>query len=379
MTPTNFLDKSIIAGFVLLAMLPFSTIFRVNLGIAIFDASDLLLFFISILLTIAIRFRGVRNPGFGLFISTILVFLFYTLASSADGGVTRNDVIQQLRAFFPFMVASMILAAPLRGNLVRVLSHVTIAVSFSAIAAIVMHLYFREFVQSTFADSNEMAASVIANGRMYWDRAPLGLFVVAAYLIGSDRRMLILFAILVTVVGTLMTQSRTLVLAIVLFALIGNLLSPGKKKFKPLLLTILPLSVFFFFFVTNEDIQELFLARFFLTDAANYEFEVAFYLNRTTAYLQYLDRFIDSFPLGQGLGRPLSIDFTGTKALISDISLVSFVLPLGILGGYLFYRYVNVVLSYSKRFSSDLSWVSPNQRVGAFVHGDGPLCVVAQG
>ena len=128
MTNSNRLDNFILATFALLAALPFGNFLVINLGFVIVDATEMLLAFLSALLFVAIYTRGARKSGFNLFLATIFVFSSYALISIFFINVALTDVIQQLRRFFPFLVASMVLATTLRGNILRYLNVIVVSI-----------------------------------------------------------------------------------------------------------------------------------------------------------------------------------------------------------------------------------------------------------
>ena len=113
---------------------------------------------------------------------------------------------------------------------------------------------------------------------------------------------------------------------------------------------VLAVGGFLFFVIANEEMRILFYTRFFGGDDISTEFENAFFIGRSLNYEQYYSKFIASFPFGQGLGHPLSVTLLEDEIYTSDISIVSFVLPLGVFGILLLIGYLKVVLKFFSAF-----------------------------
>ena len=347
----NSLDKNIVIALVMLACLPFDQVLQFNVGVAILSVVDVIQLYLLFILIILMITRGFQLYGSLLFFFTIFLFTSSLIISVAILGASIGDSIRQARFFFPFILATAICATKLRADNKIVLTWVAFAIGFSALWAIVLHLYYPAYLGRLFATSEELSLVVLDGGRMYWERGTLSFFVVAAFLLTKKMHVKLFFMMILVFFAIFLTQSRTLAIALFLYFLVGYLVI-FKKPISLMIYSIFLLlfSGFAFLVAADEKMQQLFNTRFFGGDDFQSEFGRAFIVNRVTNYEQYFDIIKNSFPFGQGLGRPLSVTMFFDEIYTSDISFISFLLPFGIFGVILFLWFLIIIWRYFSSF-----------------------------
>jgi hypothetical protein len=177
----------------------------------------------------------------------------------------------------------------------------------------------------------------------------------------KNNRVLLVFAFVVILAGSLFTQNRTMLLGFIVFYVAAQMFV-FKKPVKPLIyICFFSFFVFgAFFFLASDNMITLLQKRLFLSVSAGAEIEHALTVGRFGLYVQYLDRLVSTFPFGQGLGLPFSYGvFSQEPTFISDISLVSFSIPFGLLGTImLFTFFVKLFRSFKRHkkvYPNDIS------------------------
>lgn len=338
------MDKAVVFLLTCLAIIPFHQIFHLNVGFAIFNAGELLLLALfSIFIVIIIR-RGLAKQHVVYVFSVLSAFVAYSLYSIAFLNVGTSSLIQQVRFFLPFIVACIALLSPLYIDKSKFLNNITYAISISALLAIICHLFFKGFISYSLASSDSASEVIIEGGRMYWGSGTLMLFGFAAVMLEKRKikKYVLNFAVLMIFAGSIFTQNRTILATLIIFYIFTQRFV-FKKSIQALTnISILAvISSVIFIFLSSDNMFALLQKRLFITDAASNELEHAFLVGRVYLYDQYLNIFQATFPFGQGLGRPFAhILFSGDPVFTSDISLVSFILPFGFVGLFMFLTFI---------------------------------------
>jgi len=373
--PRNFLSFSffiVVIVFFLLS-LPFGQLWNLRLGFIILNLSELARIAIGFLLVLYIGKFGVSKKFSFPLILTIILFIVYGFASIIFTGVSFSDVFRQSRNYAPFFIAVLILASKFSYD-VEIFSRVIIgAALISSISALVLHFMFPQVIEDSFSAVNaEEVAEVAALGRMYWQNAFLVYFVIAIFF-SSSQKTIFLWVVLISVtIALIATVSRTsLVLAAVFifFLLVFNP-TTTREKIKNLIFLILAflaiLMLMYYLFIYDNRLSELFDSRFLGKGNLASVYEEAILRNRMDYYNQYWEKIINYFPIGQGLGQPFAISMRGDYAYITDISLISFILPFGILGAVLFFVFIQNIFTLIRR-APNISYFLSRLRNALFI------------
>lgn len=330
-----FLDKVVVFLLYSMAIIPFSQVFYLNVGLVTFNTYELLLLALCFVFILIIIKRGIAKEHANYVLFVVTMFVVYSSCSLVFLDVSFSSWVTQTRFFLPFIVACMALLTRLYIDKAKFLNGITLVLAVSALLAIIIHLFFKDFLAYAFAASDDVSR-IIQGGRMYWGSSVLALFGFAAFMIekNKNRRMLLMLAVFVILVAILFTQNRT-ILAGLMFLFFAAQFFVFKKAVRPFVyISIFSLisAVIFFYFASNDMIV-LFQKRLFLTDSAGAEIDHAFFIGRVGLYNQYLDRLGSTFPFGQSLGLPFAYGiFSGEPIFVSDISLLSFSISFGLLG-----------------------------------------------
>ncbi len=324
-----------------------------SVGFAIFDAYELILLSLCSIFIIIIIKRGAAKEYNGYVLFVVAIFVMYSSYSLVVLDVSFNSWINQTRHFLPFIVACMALLSRLYIDKSKFLNGITLAVALSAFLAIIIHLFFKNFIAYAFAASDEVSEIIIKHGRMYWGSNLLALFGLAALMIERDKykKKLLDFAVFFIFVGSVFTQNRTMLGGLMFFFIVTQLFV-FKKAIKPIIyISIVAIIVAAsFFFLASDNMIALLQKRLFLTNSAGTEIEQAFTVGRVGLYIQYLDILRSTLPFGQGLGIPFAyVIFSGEPIFTSDISLASFSIPFGLLGLIMLLMFMaNIFKSFHK-------------------------------
>ena len=351
-----FLDKAVVFLLYCMAILPFAQVFHMNIGFAIINAVELLLLSLCFVFIIIIINRGIATQHLLYVFLVIAIFVFYSSYSLVFLDVSFSSWVNQTRHFLPFLVACMALLTRLYIDIVKFLNGITFVIAISAVWAIIMHLFFQDFIAYAFAANNEVVRIIIEGGRMYWGSSALAMFGLTALMIERDssKRKLLGFAVIVVLVGSVFTQSRTMLGGLLVFYVFAQLFV-FKKRVRPVIyISVIALIVAAsFLLLASDNMIELLQSRLFLTDSAGAEIERAFTVGKVGNYIQYLDILRSTLPLGQGLGLPFSYGMvSGEPIYISDISLVSFSIPFGVLGLGMLLMFIYRLLKSFQRYAT---------------------------
>lgn len=338
------LDRAVIFVLYLMAMIPFAQAVHFNVGIAILNAYEVFLLALCVIFVVLIVKRGMAKQYVGFVFLVIAMFFIYSIYSLLFIKVGFSSWVTQTRKFLPFMVACMALLTRLYMDRVRFINGLAFSVSFSALVAIIIHLFFKDFVEYAFSASEEVSRVVVEGGRMYWGSSTLAFFGLAALMINrrNKKKVLLVFALMIVLAGSLFTQNRTMLVGLLIFY-VGSQKMVFNRAVKPFIYisfaSVIGAGVFYF--LASDEMVALLQRRLLLAGAAHDEIAHSFTDGRVSLYVQYLDRFLASFPFGQGLGLPLAYGlYSEVPVFTADISLVSFGIPFGFLGLVIFLIFI---------------------------------------
>lgn len=337
----------LIAVFFFMASLPFGQLWHLKLGFIILNLTELAYIAISILLVFHMIVFGVSNK-FLFLVLTIIMFLVYGIASMAFADVSFGDVFRQSRRYAPFFVALLILASRLSYD-VEVFSRViVVAALISSISALILHFVFPSIIIDSFSASEEVI-EVTKAGRMYWENLFLIYFLIAIFFSATHNSFLLWFSFIFSFVALFVVLSRTHLLMVPIFILVLLVNSSESivKIIKYLCITALAIMVIgvllYYLIDYDERIARLVNSRFFGEGSMATVYENAVLDNRSPLYEQYWESIISYFPFGQGLGKPFAIYIS--EHYTADISLVSFMIPFGILGAIIFFVFIKNIFT----------------------------------
>ncbi len=273
-----------------------------------------------------------------------LVIAAYAAGSVAIVGVSLLEVFRQLRWYWPFTIAVLLLATGTTADVRTFFRYTAGAAILSSSSALVLHYLIPAYLENVFASSLQTTHGFEA-GRMYWTNVPLTLFVLLYFSVcDPDSRIprwLAGLALVLSLSATFNTLDRTIMAGIVTF-LIGTILIA--RDWHEVLRRV---KQFFAFAVllagctaslmmASSRLRDLVFLRYLGRGAGPERiYQVDFLLGRMTLYRQYWASITNHFPWGQGFGRPYSVVW-GNQTPVTDISVMSFVLPLGIFGVVIF-------------------------------------------
>lgn len=323
------------------AFIPFAVVTNLKIGPMYINAEKLSLYLFFGVVCCSYFSVGMRKLGGYLFIYAVLLFVVYIIFGVVFLGARVPSVLRHAEFFLPFLTAVALMASRIkfdRDEFERVLFWIVV---FSALVALFFYFVMPDVLQSKIGEFNEEVSDVFGAGRMYWDGSVLSLVAIFIYFNNSHMQkkggaVIGLVAILGAVLAT---QNRTLALACVV--LVIYYMGIGFKAVFCML--VAGIGLFVFFQYLPDDAKALWSTRFFLDGSAG-EFERAFELGRVVLYGQYFESIKENLIFGGGFGFPLSYVFlSSVPVYTSDISFVSFWVPLGLFGValiFLFWRQV---------------------------------------
>ena len=340
------IDKMVLFLILLLATLPFAQVLHLNVGPAILNAYELIYLLLGFFLVskMIITMKGYHIYPF-LFLSSVMIV--WTLFSLATQEVNIMAIINQIRVYLPFIIATLLLFAGTRIRYEKYASYLVVATMLSASSALVIHHFVPGFLEQAFKASEEVIAITVVHGRLFWANALVLLIILTFMFLKypnlSLPKVLQNMTLMVVLLAVLNTLNRTIIIGFFLL-LLGIILVQRGRRIRNTLtvfyLTAIGCGVMFFAFSIDARIQHLFELRFL---GAGYGveaiFERAVIIGRLDLYKEYLYRITNNFVFGQGLGLPFSM-VAGREVPIVDISLLAFVLPFGIFGLIMFASFI---------------------------------------
>lgn len=354
------IDSIVFATFFLAIAMPFSRIVFVNLGIIQLTAFDFIYYLVICLLLLKIALLGkIRLAGtMALFSLTVAA---YVAGSAAFGNATLHDALGQVRIYAPFAIAMLLLAVGTNADLRKFFRYTAGATIISAILALILHYLFDLYVVRIYGDSHDtLDLSKVA--RMRWDNETALFFIVLYFIVRDEHsqmnRFLAYFALLLGMVSSFITQNRTCLAGLIALFFGSIFISEGRQAVRRLgqLLGFLVLlgAVIGVLLMADSRTRAVAYSRFLGGGGgAQMIYQSAVVVGRMNNYQQYWRSITEHFPWGQGFGLPYST--LGVAAFpVTDISLMAFLLPLGVLGVVLFGLFIRALWRTATRTSDKL-------------------------
>lgn len=290
------------------------------------------------------------------YLLTLFLILFLYTIYGRFYSTSTLETLYNLLSFLPFIIAAMLLELNIGFNIKKVLFYFTICTAIGAIYANVIQLLYPDILSVIIGDGD--IDKVLSWGRVSWIGyvVPLPLITQFLYLkIYSKKEQYILIpSLIIAIVGTILTFNRTPLIALVILLLYIIVSTINKINFKKIILLV---SLIFICIISinyiqlvNPNFQNLLDYRVlgFFTGKSDISEDLS---TRYDLYSQYKDAIYNSYFLGQGFGIPYSIK--PEPKSWSDITFISFIIPLGIIGVVYFLIFLKkVFISIRNKISS---------------------------
>jgi len=335
------IDKVVFTTILLMVSLPYARAIFPVIG-EINVKSHMLLFLLIMLIINFVTQKSVDK--FYLLNIVGAVFLIYFCVSIIFGS-DLLVVLYQMFSYVPFIISCLIVVVGTTIRYELLSKWIVYAVALSGLLA--MYLFYFNTQLMPSINSSEANFS--------WGRLPWGGSVNVLICLGivlfsfnrSSKSMLSIAGVLIGLIGLLLTFSRTLLLVIIIITIVWLIYAFYMKKISQhwrlfLVSVVSSYVVIYFDMITFDDnvlsnMNHRVLG--FLTTESDTSSAVS---TRKLLYSQYYDVFA-RYPLGAGFGVPFSTE-TGVS-YYSDVTLVSFVLPFGVLGLFMFILYISKLWS----------------------------------
>jgi hypothetical protein len=332
----------------ILAALPFGEVLVVPVGVALLTAFEVLYLLLIALLILRVLFVGFTRR-FLPFVFFAYTFAFYGVASLFFLSNPTPEAITQGRNYLPYIVATLLLLAGTALSPRSILLGLAVAAFFSSLSSLYIQHFEQDFLREAFSGNEFIIALTTQEGRMYWANASLVYFAWLAFIHLEKRkpaaRVLVALAVLGSTLGLFNTMQRSQIagLAVLLVAVLiplGNIRLKSSRVFRVIPLILISVSTVYVLIILDERVQRLTFERFLgYGRGISGIYESDFIEGRVPLYDQYLAIVTHYFPLGQGLGAPLSSTLMG-DVYTSDISALSFLLTFGLLGLICFFAFL---------------------------------------
>lgn len=303
------------------------------------------------LITIALAARilmvGADGKPLPLFLFS-LVLAVYSAFSIAILNVPLNDVIFHLQLILPFFIACLFWWAGISIHPKRLLFGLSVAIGISGLMSLYLFYFAPQVVLSTYADSREEYAALIAWGRnFFWFNLPAVYFPWVAFLSYRGRSKvalgLLYGSVISSVFGMISLFSRGQLLAYALLVFI-TIMGGASYRLKRIMMRLslisgVVLGLFYFYYSYTEKTADLLGARIVpLISQGTSAIPAAHISVRTSLFDQYLENFARNPVFGVGLGVPFATD--PVDSFYTDVTIVSFGVTFGVVGLFVFGLFV---------------------------------------
>lgn len=347
---TIYFDELILFTIIILAALPFSQIFHLEFAGIILNVFELIYLMLIILILFKFLMDGRIEETylpFLLFIITVLVYFFISI-SVYDRQIL--DILNQLRHYFPFLIATILLAVGTFIKTERYLRLLVVASIFSSASALMIHHLMPGVLAKMLLSSRGLVALTTVHGRLFWTNSCLVFFIVLLFVLPKKEihvnKAMMSIALLFTLAGLFNTLNRTMVIGLFLF--LGGYVIFEKHVFsfirrakKIIGLSMIGIIIIIGLMSVSPKLNRIIEERYL---RSSYQFEHMIenevLTERFPIYKQYIESLKKYFPIGQGLGKPFHIRWDDKEVPVSDISFLSFLLPFGLIGLIIFFIFI---------------------------------------
>jgi O-antigen ligase len=364
----SILDTLIVWWVMILAMLPFSEVVIFHPAFAVITSYDgVYIVLMGLLVSRIAAYRRVH------FLSPLILFAVTAGFSTAYAVIGRAvpiiDAMRSLRFFAPFFVAVLTLASGFQYPAGKFLRLLVVAALVSSGSAFYIRYFAPELMDPLFWRSEDIYRQATAGGRLYWSNGCLTFFVLLALFIKGKTvsAWLMLLTLVISVSALFAASSRTDLIGVCLFlgaaVLTSTRFSIAVKRavVAGALILILVLSGIVLM-GWDETFSSMADARFFGQGNLESVYATAITDVRKPLYEAYAEILRKSFLLGQGIGLPFIVQPNGEGVFVTDVAVLSFLLPFGVLGLVLFADFLRVLsvllLSGGRSFDWDSRKIS---------------------
>lgn len=362
MKPSS-IDRIILGTIILLAALPFAQVFYLEIVGIMLDAFELLYLTLIMIILLKILIFGSIKKEFLPFLLFIVTIILYFIISVNIYGAKSIDIVNQLRHYLPFLIGTMLLVTRTIVKTEKYLRLLTFASIISSTTAMIIHHLMPELLADLLFSSEELVSITTIHGRLYWANACLVFFVTLSFMLTQRKihvnKAIMSIALFLTFVGLVNTVNRTMIIGLV-FLLVGysflekHIILSIKRSKKAIGLGVIGALIIFGLMSVYPKVKYLIEKRY-LRSGYEQVYETALVKERFPIYAQYANSIKTYFPVGQGLGKPFHIRFNGIRVPITDISIISFLLPFGPLGLIVFCIFIYTLFRLVSRANNSIS------------------------
>lgn len=338
--PAYVIDTLILGLVALLACIPFGDLYRFQFygaRIDLFETVYLLLLPVS-----CARLLLARSPGNVRPLTILVVCFLLGLLPLLTGASDSRDVLIHIRLFLPLILSTTLLAAGTSISLKRLLYVLAFSQAISAAGALYIHFLNPALMNSFAEDDAARAAEFVKGGRVFYNNDYLVLITIAAYpyiarIASKKIQIAYLISCLIGIFTDITGFGRSILVTLTLcVAGVWLYVSRGNKALTSVPLIVASLAITGgLVYVAGFDprVSQAYSTRIVgVVDSGTDLERQEDVLDRIPLYRDYWQRMLDSFPLGQGLGQPVSNVDPAGPVLFTDVSIVAFVVPFGVLG-----------------------------------------------
>lgn len=305
--------------------------------------------FIHLLMMISIISFSAKNTYRKIEIIVALLFLIYLFFQIA---LSHNisQAFKHASIYSAFIIATLYLSIPIKANDKQIVKIIITASVISVIIALIMHFFFSDIVLAIKSKDENITEHT--KNRLYWNGAIISLLILPLIIVYNIKRKELIFSIIS--IGVILVQNRTIFIS---YTALLILLFTFRKKinlsFKNIGIALSIPLIFFVIIISSENQIALILReRLFASDA----YDVAFTDSRYLLYDVYFETLTNNFNFlfGKGLGQYVAVLGDYYAAYYTDVSFLTFFLPLGLLG-FLFlslfvWRFLFRVIKLNNKF-----------------------------
>lgn len=340
--------KTIMLLLLIAASIPVGYIFFIPVGPVLLNPYEVI-YLLVITLCIVRIIKSKLKININVFFSISFLFIFFIYAFYSILENQLLSVIQQLRFYLPFFVALFIILAKVSYNTEELLIKVSYAVLISSLIIIMDRFYGFIKKPDTF-----VVAGISDADRLPWDGAMLCFFPLVIFSCFKLNRyfdkFVILFSVFSSLIAVFFTFNRTIMFGILGFFLLGFIFNYKNKKISSWFIKLFGIAIFFssiYLILTIDDSAwKLFEYRYLGGKEGFYGvYKESFEVGRYEMYEQFWDSIKNNFPFGQGFGLPFYVDrYHGLHdTATTDISLLAFILPFGVIGFIIFISFLFIL------------------------------------
>ncbi|MGV8915086.1 MAG: hypothetical protein ACOH1X_06530 [Kaistella sp.] len=319
-------------------------------SIFIFGQKINIIAYVNIALFVILFFKIIAQKKFLLIISFVLFVAYFSILGYFNGASAKG-IYMHIFTYIPFINALLLIKTGTYYPIKKVLIYFTVATAIGALYAIVIRFYFPDILMKVI-DVEDFDA-FIQWGRLPWAGALMVILLISQMfflnIYRNEEKIILVPALLLIFIGGFFTFNRTLIFALFIMILLLILIQIRNLRFKNIFLIFIGFFVVSYVFSSwanvNENFDNLLQGRILdpLSGKLNADSDIS---SRYMLYDQYIDNIKGSYFLGNGFGVPYST--IPEERVWADVTLVSFLIPFGLLGLAVFFGFIKKLYSNIK-------------------------------